>query len=112
MITRGPFPFNKKSSLKFQKFHVPSGTVHSGCTDQTQATAHLVIVLVSRMLKSSTGDNQRELSNGKRYLDSLIKISGLVIVVIPVGLNQNGAFDLISNRNFQNFGLNGKQPRS
>ena len=109
---KGPFPFNKNSSLKFQKFHVPNGTVHSGCTDQTQATTHLVIVLVSRMPKSGTGDNQRKLSNGKGHLVWLIKISGLAIVVIPVGLNQNGSFDLISNWNFQNFGLNGKQPRS
>ena len=54
---KGPFPFNKNSSLKFQKFHVPNGTVHSGCTDQTQATTHLVIVLVSRIQKNGTGDN-------------------------------------------------------
>ena len=29
----GRFPFNKNSCLKFWKFHVPSGMVHSGCTD-------------------------------------------------------------------------------
>ena len=51
------FPFNKKSVLKFQKFHVLNGTVHSGCSDATQATARLVIVLVSRIQKSGTGDN-------------------------------------------------------
>ena len=39
------FPFNKNSGLKFQKFHVPNGKVHSGCTDPSQATARLVIVL-------------------------------------------------------------------
>ena len=34
-----------------------NGTVHSGCTDPTQATARLVIVLASRIQKSGTGDN-------------------------------------------------------
>ena len=47
----GRFGFNKNSALKFRKFHVPNGTVHSDCTDPTQATARLVIVLVSRMQK-------------------------------------------------------------
>ena len=42
---------------KFRKFHVPNGTVHSGCTDPNQATTLLVIVLVSRIQKSGTGDN-------------------------------------------------------
>ena len=53
----GRFPFNKNSGVKFWKFHMPSGTVHSGCTDQTQATTHLVIVVVSRMQKNCTGDS-------------------------------------------------------
>lgn len=53
----GRFPFNKNSGLKFRKFYVPNGTVHSGCTDPTQATARLVIVLVSRIKKSGTRDN-------------------------------------------------------
>ena len=43
--------------LKFQKFHVHHGTAYLGCTYPTQATAHLVIVLVSRMQKSGTGQN-------------------------------------------------------
>ena len=33
-----------------------------------------------------------------------------VVPNIPVGPNRNGPFDLISNRNFRNFGLNGKRP--
>ena len=40
----GRFPFNKNSGLKFRKFRVLNGTVHSGCTDPTQATARFVIV--------------------------------------------------------------------
>jgi len=46
------------SGLKFGKFSVPNGTVHSGCTDPTRATARLVIVLVSWMPKNGTGDNK------------------------------------------------------
>ena len=41
-------------------------TVHSGCTDQTQATARLVIVLErSRTQKIGAGDNT--LPNGKGH---------------------------------------------
>ena len=36
---------------------MPNGTIHSGCTAPTQATARLVIVLASRIQKSGTGDN-------------------------------------------------------
>ena len=51
------FPFNKNFCLKFRKIHVPNGTVHSGCTDQTKATAILVIVLGSRVQMSGPGEN-------------------------------------------------------
>ena len=54
----GCFPFNKNSGFIFGKFHVPNGTVHSGCTNPTQATISLmVIVLVSRIQNSGTADN-------------------------------------------------------
>ena len=33
-----------------------------------------------------------------------------VVPNIPVGPNRNGPFYMISNRNFRNFGLNGKRP--
>ena len=33
-----------------------------------------------------------------------------VVPNIPVGPNRNGPFHWISNRNFRNFGLNGKRP--
>ena len=36
---------------------MPSGTVHSSRTDQTKATASLVIVLVSRIQISGPGEN-------------------------------------------------------
>ena len=61
LVHDGRFPFNKNSGLKFWKFHVLNGTVpsagHSGCIDPTQATARLVIVAVSRIQKSGTGDD-------------------------------------------------------
>ena len=52
----GAFHSANKSSLKFRNFHSPSWTVHSGCTDPTQATAHLVIILVSQIQNNGTGD--------------------------------------------------------
>jgi len=55
--TPGRFPFNKNFGLKFRKFHLSNGTVHSGCTDSTKAIARLVFVLISRMQKSGTGGN-------------------------------------------------------
>ena len=61
----GRFPFNKNSGVKFWKFHVPSGTVHSGCTDQTQATTHLVIVVVSRMYwRQQFSQMEKDISSG------------------------------------------------
>ena len=36
---------------------MPNGTVHFDCTDPTEATARLVIVLVSRMQKRVAGVN-------------------------------------------------------
>ena len=52
----GRFPFNKNSGLKFQKFHMPNGTVPSGCTDPTQATTRLVI-FISMIQKKRYWDN-------------------------------------------------------
>ena len=51
----GRFPFKKNFGLNFRKSHVPSGTVNSRCTDTTQATARLIIVLIRGVQKSVTG---------------------------------------------------------
>ena len=48
----GRFPFNKNSGLKFRKFYVPNGTVHSGCADPTFGYCFF---FVSRIQKSGTG---------------------------------------------------------
>ena len=109
----GRFPFSKNYGLKFRKFHVPNGTVHSGCTDPNQGTARLVIVLVSRIQKSGTGDNNSVKSDrNHRIGDHLLRCGppSKVFPNIPVGPNRNSPFHLISNRNFRNFGLNGKRP--
>ena len=95
---------------------MPNRTVHSGCTHPTQTTARLFIVLVSRIQKSGTGDNN--LSNGKGHFGLIDRnertgqsgAPSKLVPNIPVGPNRNGPFHLISNRNFRNFGLNGKRP--
>ena len=46
-----------KIPAEISKFHVPNKTLHSSYTDPTQATTRLVIVLVSRIQKSGTGEN-------------------------------------------------------
>ena len=52
----GHFPFNKNSSLKFQKFHGPNGTyIPVAQTDPNHCA--IVIALVSRIQKSGTGYN-------------------------------------------------------
>ena len=112
------FPFNKNPGLKFQKFHLPNGTVHSGCTDPSQATARLVIVLVRRIQKSVSWGNdfvkwKRDISVQPTEMSGPVKVDDLQRwsqnIRILVGSNRNGPFHLISNGNFRNFGLNGKR---
>ena len=52
-----PEALSIQPKFRFDILEIPHRTVHSGCTDPTQATVHLVIVLVSRIQKSGTGDN-------------------------------------------------------
>ena len=51
------FSIQQKFQFEISEIHEPNGSVHSACTDPTQATARLVIVLVARIQCSSTGDN-------------------------------------------------------
>ena len=92
------FPFNKNFGLKFRKFHVTNGTVHSGFTDPFQATACLLIVpAASRIQKSGTGDN------------NFAKWKGLFGRTDP---NEwTGQSEPPSNQNLLMFGLNGKRRR-
>ena len=98
----GRFPFNKNSGLKFRK-NKPNGTVHSGCTDPTQATARLVIVLVTRIQKSGTGNNFVK-RKGTFRSDRPKCPDRSLWTTFKAGPEYN--------RNFRNFGLNGKRPES
>ena len=90
--------------------------VHSNYTDPTQATAHLIILLVSRIQESGTGNNNFVKWKGNFGLTDQNNWTGqsgslsMVVLDIPVRPNQNGLFHLIFNQNFQNFWLNGKLP--
>ena len=65
----------------------------------------------SRIQKSSTGENNFVKRKGTFRSDRPKRPDrSKVVSNIPVGPNRNGPFLLISNRNFQNFGLNGKRP--
>ena len=93
------FPFNKNSGLKFRKFHVPNGTVQSGCTDSIQATARLVIILLSRLQKSGTGDNNFVKWKGtfrsdrrKWSVTGQSEPPSKLVPSIPVAPNRNGPF--------------------
>ena len=100
-LTSGGFSFNKNSGLKFWKFYVPNGTAHSGCTDSTQATVCLVIVLVSRIQKRVMGTTI--LSNGRGHFDptdrdNRTSQSGPPSKLVPnivVGPNRNDPFHLM-----------------
>ena len=62
--------------------------------------------------KSGTGDSNC-VKFGPTYRNDQTSQSGPSSKVVPnnpVGPNRNGPFDLISNRNFRNFGLSGKRP--
>ena len=77
-----------------------------------------LVILVSRMQKSVTGENNFVKWKRTFWSDRKNELTGesgppaKVVPNIPVGPNRNGQFHLISNRNFRNFGLNGKRPRS
>ena len=47
----------QKFRFEISEILCPQRTVHSGCIDLTQATARLVIVLVSTIQETGTGDN-------------------------------------------------------
>ena len=84
---------------------MPNGTVHSGCIDPTQATGRLVIVLVGRIQKSGTGDNNF-VKIGPIDRDNLTGQSGQsskLVPNIPVEPNRNGTFHLMCQLKFPEF---------
>ena len=104
----------KKNRLEISEIPRAQWNIHSGWTDPTQATGTLdmVIVIVRRIQKSSTGDNN--------FVNSVrpIEITG------PVKVDHFRSWSRIlrsdqtkmvrsiwcTNRNFRNFGLNGMCP--
>ena len=83
-----------------------NGMLHSGCKDLTQATTHMVIILVSRMQKRGTGDNNFvKIVNGNGHFNrtnqndqtSQTEPPSKVVPNIPVGPNRNGLLHVISN---------------
>ena len=115
----GRFPFNKNFGLKFRKFHVPNGTVHSGFTDPLQRNR--VFAYCSRCKQDTNLERywgqqfcQMERTFGRTDWNEWTGQSeppSKVVPNIPVGLHRNGSFHLISNQNLRIFGLNGKRPR-
>ena len=87
------------------------------CTNPTQATEHLVVVLVSRIQKGSARDNNFFKGKGEfgptdrndqtGQSGSLQRWSKILrsdrTKMVP-------AINLISKRNFRKFGMNGKRP--
>ena len=109
-IQHGRFPFNENSGLKFRTFHMPNGTIHCSCTDSTQATARLVIILLSRLQKSGTGDNNfvkwKGTFRSDRTKSSVTGQSGpssKLVPSIPVGPNRNGPFLVMHQPKFPKF---------
>ena len=104
-------PFNKNSSLKFRKFHVPTGTAHSGCTAPTQA-GYKRGVLGTTILSNIMA---RDISVRPTEITGPVKVDHLQ------GWSRTFRSDQIEmvrsiqlsiwciNRNFRNFGLNGKR---
>ena len=62
------------SGWKFRKFYVPNGTAHSGCTHPTEPSACLFIVLVSRIQKSCTGNNNWDISVRPTKMTRFVKM--------------------------------------
>ena len=103
----------KKFRFEISEIYEPNGSVHSGCIDSTQATARLVIVLVTRIQGSSTGNNNfvkwkgtlptkmtRPVKEDRLQSWSRMFRSDQIKTVRSIWC---------TNRKFLNFGLNGKR---
>ena len=66
IILGTPQTLSIQQKFRFEMSEIPRSQwrVHSGCTVPTQATARLVIVLVSKIQKSGTGNNNFVKWNG------------------------------------------------
>ena len=105
-----------QQKFRFEISEIPRAL--SSCTDPTQATAHLVIVLVSRIQNSGTRDNnfvkwKRDISVPLTEMTRPVKVDNLQSWSRIFRSNQTQMVRSIwcTNQNFRNFGLNGKRPR-
>ena len=108
IINQRRFVCNKNSGfLKFPKFHLPKGTVPYDPIQRYRAFGY-------RTCKQDTEERYsgyNNLANGKEpSRTNQIRPSSKMFPNIPVGPNRNDPFHLFSNRNFRNFGVNGKRP--
>ena len=89
---------------------MPNRMVHSGGIDPTQATTHLVIVLVSRMQMRGTGGTI--LSNGKGHFgwSGQSGPPSKLVPNIPVRPNRNGPFHLMYQPKFPELWVEWKAP--
>ena len=115
----GRFPFNKNSGLKFRKFHLPNGTVHSGCTD-TPYASHRAFGYCSCKLdtkKRFWGQHfcrmERDISVRPTEMTRPVKEDHLQrwSWIYPSDQTEMIRSIWCTNRNFRNFGLNWKRPR-
>ena len=97
-------PFNKNSGLKFRKFYVPNGTAHSGCTAPTK----------ERYWGQQFCQMERDISVRPTEITGAVKVDHLQSWSRTFRSDQIEMVRSIelsiwcTNRNFRNFGLNGK----
>ena len=105
---KGRFPLKKKFRFEISEISRAqrNGTVHSGYTDPTQATARLVIVLVSRgqQFCQMEGDISVRPTGQRRPPSKLVPN-------IPGGPNRNGLFHMMYQPKFPKFGVECKAPK-
>ena len=92
---------------------MPNGTAHFRCTDPTQATVRLVIVLASRIQKNGTEDNTFVKFMKKDILvqpTRPLKEDHKMVPNIPIGLNRNGPFHLTYQLKLPEFWVEWKPP--
>ena len=116
----GRFPFNKNSGLKFRKFHVPNGTVHSCCTDTPDASHRAFDYCSCKQDTKERFWGQQFLSNGKGRFGPTdrndqtgqrrLHIPSKLVLNIPVGPNRNGPFHLMYQPKFPEFWVELKAP--
>ena len=99
--------FKKKFRFEISEIPRAQWMVHSSCTDPTQATARLVLVLVSRIQESGSGNNnfvkwkgtfRSEEPTDRNDQTGQSASPSKLVPNISVGPNRNGPFHLMYQR--------------